>query len=141
MIRFWLETPLIASSLKSLTASISSSRPKIRLYETMLVLKAKSAKKCSNLLANCTFTSSNLAPDVRVIRAETFIFTSFAGLTVTCAPTGRRSSTASFTAFIISLLGSLLSSDKMDSLTVPPPFQTGNTFTSPTPRTSNAHCR
>ncbi|MNR44641.1 hypothetical protein D3C85_1634110 [compost metagenome] len=76
-----------------------------------------------------------------VTLATTSIGISTADETVTLAPTGLRSSTASRTFSIMGDFGARLSSDRRASFTVPFPFQTGNTFTSPTPGTSSAHCR
>ena len=70
---------------------------------------------------------------------DIFIITGDALTTVTSAPIGLFSSMCSFTFEISSLSAGRLSASTITIFTVPAPFQSGITFTSPTPLTSFAH--
>ena len=70
---------------------------------------------------------------------DIFIIMGDALTTVTSAPIGLFSSMCSFTFEISSLSAGRLSASTITTFTVPAPFQSGITFTSPTPLTSFAH--
>src|SRR5690554_4779338 len=112
----------------------------MRVYRTKLSLNASDFKYSVTASSMSDLTSAIVVPLAIVNVALILIANSVAPKTVTFAPNGRSDSMYSSTASITDCEGVLLSSPSTTTFTVPGPFHSGYTLTSPTPTTSFAHC-